>query len=209
MNYSFIGEQNQNTQDHSKWMSQNNKSQPQHQPKYRHNYQNKFEPNQINPTDNSRNSRPENTRNKLNNRINMYKNVQNNKGTGFSNNNTIYSSKMSSDKINNEILSRKFNIPQSNMMSDNRILSNDEKKKINFNSYDNLNINDSRSSFNDRLSKIRPLAATMSFPVQKRIPYLDMKPSNTRDTYIQKTEKTVSNYQELLQNFDQPLSKRI
>ena len=68
-----------------------------------------------------------------------------------------------------------------------------------------MNINDTRSQFNKRMATHRPLASTRSFPIQQNIPFLDMKPINTKDSDIKKTERNVLNYQELLQNYNKPI----
>jgi len=93
---------------------------------------------------------------------------------------------LSRQQINENMLSRNFNLYKTQTVLDNRILSNEEKKKLNINPYDNscnnsdisyknIQTNNSRSDFNVRFSKLRP------FPKKhKKLPYFNLMPKNTR-----------------------------
>ena len=139
------------------------------------------------------------------NRVNIYQKDTEIQDTNLKSN-TIYSTRMNNSKMNNELLYRNLGIPKNINSWDNRIPGNNEL--TNNRQYKSIRINDSRSSFNRRLSELRPLSATSAYPIQKNIPFLDMKPKNTSD-YNYKKDEYNNNYQQILSEFNKPLSKRI
>ena len=131
---------------------------------------------------------------------NMYHNLRNDNKIDFTNN-SISTSKISNEEINNQIFSRKFNFTnKNNEFVDTRLLSNNEKNKMDF-------LNDTKSTnyseeYNYRMSRLMPMGSNQRYPIIKNKEIMDFKPLNTRSSI--KNENHNYSYQDVLKQFNKP-----
>ena len=131
---------------------------------------------------------------------NMYHNLRKDNKLDFTNN-SISTSKISNEEINNQIFSRKFNFTnKNNEFVDTRLLSNNEKNKMDF-------LNDTKSTnyseeYNYRMSRLMPMGSNQRYPIIKNKEIMDFKPLNTRSSI--KNENHNYSYQDVLKQFNKP-----